>query len=945
MELDLKTFLSQYGNALKEKVIRLYNPLFNPNNRDAWDNDTELRLSDLKRKPFPAQVNAILALAKGFYTKGKKGLILNGEMGTGKCVAKDTLIHTEGPLVPIQDLFIKYADIEKEVFDGEGYFSPLKKPLAVLSLNSEQRLCLKTVNSFYRQKVKEKLRKVMLSDGSWIVITQSHKLLTPNGWTARLSKGDFVAVPMREIVKQPEPMLISPKLMAYMLAEGNECSKHGGAYICQKSDCTYLRIEQIEDVDYDDWVYDLEVRDTHNFVANHIIAHNTICAIAVAHLMPKANYRVLIMCPGHLVRKWIREIQITIPRCRTINLNGKGLKEMEELRYAGKPTCPEFYIIGKERAKNHYQWKPGIVNLKHLDEIRCPDCGAILDDLKGKRPKCPNCKEPLYQANKNGFRRYAKAEYAKKWLKGVFDLFVADEVHELKGGATAQGQALANFACASERTLALTGTLMGGYSTNLFYLFWRLLTSAMKNRKTPYSAPISFAEKYGIIERTETIRKGSSYNDASIGRSRSPRKTIKEKPGVSPLILTDFLLENTVFMRLSDVSSALPPYNEKVVDVSMTDEQADAYNGLSSDLYDAVRKALQRRDHSLLGALINSLLAHPDGARRGEVVTHPHKDEIIAEAPPVNEHILPKEGELLDILDRELSEGRRCLVCLEHTGTRDLIPDLENRMLERGHVPLILRSNTVSVEKREAWVKNKMSSGQFNIMIANPNLIKTGLDLIEFPTLIFFQTGYSIYTLRQASRRSWRIGQDMPVRVYYLSYGQTMQSTALSLIATKLETALAIDGDLSDKGLACLAEGSNSMLIEMARSLMNGGTTEPVSDTWKSYRKTEIISDSFLGDDASQKETITTEISKGNRSATVTYERVTRGRIYTRKGYAIAYVNGNKFYFQNGKVFYNDALVGEYGQRGMGKLNQKPIQVMKDSKGYVLVELKQETQN
>ena len=135
------------------------------------------------------------------------------------------------------------------------------------------------------------------------------------------------------------------------------------------------------------------------------------------------------------------------------------------------------------------------------------------------------------------------------------------------------------------------------------------------------------------------------------------------------------------------------------------------------------------------------------------------------------------------------------------------------------------------------------------------------------------------------------------------------------------------------------------MLIEMARSLMNGGTTEPVSDTWKSYRKTEIISDSFLGDDASQKETITTEISKGDRSATVTYERVTRGRIYTRKGYAIAYVNGNKFYFQNGKVFYNDALVGEYGQRGMGKLNQKPIQVMKDSKGYVLVELKQETQN
>jgi len=750
MELDLKSFLSQYGDALKEKVIKVYNPLYNPNNRDTWDNETELRLSDLKRHLYPAQVNATLALAKGFYEKGKKGLVLNGEMGTGK----------------------------------------------------------------------------------------------------------------------------------------------------------------------------------------------TFCAISVAHIMPKANYRVLVMCPGHLVQKWIREIQITIPRCKVVNLNARGLKEMEALRYAGKPVCPEFYVVGKERAKNHHQWKPGIVHLKHLDEIQCPECGAILDDLKGKRPKCPECKEPLYQADKDGFRRYAKAEYAKKYLKGVFDLFVADEIHELKGGTTAQGQALADFACTAKRTLALTGTLMGGYSTNLFYLFWRLLPREIKEKGISYYSPMSFAERYGIIETTQITKKTSSYNSASIGKSSKPRTIVKEKPGISPMILTDFLLENTVFMRLSDVSDALPPYDERVLDVSMTEDQACAYRELESDLYAKVRKALAGGDHSLLGALINSLLAYPDGARRGEVIIHPHKDEIVAEAPPIDEHILPKEAELLDILDNELSEGRRCLICLEHTGTRDLIPDLETRILERGHNPLILRSNTVSVEKREAWVKNKMSSGEYNIMIANPNLIKTGLDLIEFPTLIFFQTGYSIYTLRQASRRSWRIGQDMPVRVYYMSYGETMQSVALSLIATKLETAMAIEGDLSDRGLACLAEGSNSMLIEMARSLMNGGKTQPVSDAWKSYRKAEITSDSFLGDDVSQKETITKKISKGDRSATIIYERITRGRIYTRKGYAIAYVNGNKFYFQNGKVFYNDCLVGNYGQKGMGKLNKKPIQVMKDSQGYVLVELK-----
>jgi hypothetical protein len=34
-----------------------------------------------------------------------------------------------------------------------------------------------------------------------------------------------------------------------------------------------------------------------------------------------------------------------------------------------------------------------------------------------------------------------------------------------------------------------------------------------------------------------------------------------------------------------------------------------------------------------------------------------------------------------------------------------------------------------------------------------------GLDLLAFPTLYFYETGYSLHTLRQASRRSWRIGQ------------------------------------------------------------------------------------------------------------------------------------------------------------------------------------------
>ena len=668
----------------------------------------------------------------------------------------------------------------------------------------------------------------------------------------------------------------------------------------------------------------------------------TICSIAVAHLMPKLNYRVIIMCPGHLVQKWIREIEITLPKCKVINLNGPGLADIKQLRYAGKPNCPEFYVIGKERAKNHHQWKHGFLHYKHLDQMVCPDCGYILDETGiTKRLKCPNCKTPLYQADKDGFRRYAKAEYAKKYLKGKIDLCIVDEVHELKGGTTAQGQAFANLAGIAKRTLALTGTLLGGYSTNLFYIFWRLMPREMVKNKIPFNSPMQFAENYGVIERTHTKKKLNESNDASIGRS-SGRTIVKEKPGLSPLVLSDFLLGQSVFMRLPDISNALPPFDEEVIEVEMSPELKEAYCNFEIELYGALKKALARGDNSLLGAFINSLLGYPDGARRGEIVIHPHKDEVIASAPPIEAAILPKENELLAILENEVSNGRKCMVCLEHTGTRDLIPDLMERIAGIGLKPFALRSKTVKIDKREAWVKEKMQSGNFDVMITNPNLIKTGLDLLEFPTIIFFQTGYSIYTLRQASRRSWRIGQKKPVKVFYMAYARTMQATALSLMATKLETALAIEGDLSDKGLTVLAEGSNSMLIEMARSLVNKQDIKPVGNVWQDYKKKEFACDSFIGIDQVETETTTTTITKGNRSATITHKWVIRGKVYPKNGYAVGYVDKkHKFIFKNNRVLFNGLAVGDYNKKGLGQINNKAIQLVaaKTNNCYLLVEL------
>jgi hypothetical protein len=392
------------------------------------------------------------------------------------------------------------------------------------------------------------------------------------------------------------------------------------------------------------------------------------------------------------------------------------------------------------------------------------------------------------------------------------------------------------------------------------------------------------------------------------------------------------------------VSNNLPPFNERIVEVAMTPNQEIAYKDFERELTSEVKRALAMQDRSLLGALVNSLLAYPDGARRGEIVLHPKTQRLIAEGPMVLEHMLPKEDELLHIVISELSEGRRCLICLEHTGTRDLIPDLEERLIDKGFKPLVLRSDTVSTEKREEWVQSKLATGEYHVMIANPNLIKTGLDLLEFPTIIFFQTGYSIFTLRQASRRSWRIGQDQPVRVFYLFYAKTMQSVALSLIATKMETALAIEGDLSDRGLTALAEGANSMLIKMARVLSGDQADVNVSDTWKRYKKKELAADSFMGDEVIEAEVSTTTFTNSDHSTHITYDKIVRGKVFPRNGYAIAIVDKHKFFFRAGRILFNGRPCGNYDKKGMGTINNKTIQIMREEQSepdcYILVEIR-----
>ena len=135
-------------------------------------------------------------------------------------------------------------------------------------------------------------------------------------------------------------------------------------------------------------------------------------------------------------------------------------------------------------------------------------------------------------------------------------------------------------------------------------------------------------------------------------------------------------------------------------------------------------------------------------------------------------------------------------------------------------------------QKREEWYDRQLESG-VEVVVCHPKLVETGLDLLAFPTLYFYQTGYSLHTLRQASRRSWRIGQRHPVRVKFLTYKGTMQEICLRLMGKKMLVALMMEGKFSGEGLQSL-DADEDLMSAMAWELVEkAGVGESADQVWR----------------------------------------------------------------------------------------------------------------
>ena len=429
--------------------------------------------------------------------------------------------------------------------------------------------------------------------------------------------------------------------------------------------------------------------------------------------------------------------------------------------------------------------------------------------------------EEVEEMDEYGPRRYSLTRFIKKQMKGYFDLAIFDEVQEYKAGGSAQGYSMADLICASRWQLALTGTIAGGYASDLFYTLYRLDPKRMKSMGYPYGSKGErrFIEKYGTVETVYELDEDIQFHSMSRGKAVVPFRCL---PGISVMIFIDFLMDTALFLDLSDLSRYLPHLYEYVRFVPLEPEIRSEYVRIRHELKDTMKE--DKKEKVLMGSYLQFSLSYTDMPYKRGPILSPVTGDIVAEPADFSELIaegklLNKEREIVEIICKEQEEGRNCFIYCEYTGGDDAVTYRLKEVVEKNcnlaynEVTVMESSNPPAVE-REEWMHQKAMEGT-RVFISNAKCVATGLDFAfhylgkdyNYPTIIFFQTGYDMIKIWQASRRHYRLNQTMECRTYYIVSENTLQPDVVEMIANKEAATNAIQGQFSSEGLTAMARG------------------------------------------------------------------------------------------------------------------------------------------
>ncbi len=194
-------------------------------------------------------------------------IIITGKRGEGKCLLPNSPVALhDGTHTAIEELFLQIKGSKPE--NEEELIIP-EKEIYAFSMGSDMKIAKKRITHAYCKRVSENLFEIRTKAGKQVTATKEHPLLT----LQTAGSGNL----MTAMWKRTHELRASDKIATCKNPEKNT---------------EWEEIETIREIAYDGYVYDLTIEDTHNFISNGIVCHNSYSMGIIAEELAKLQHSI-----------------------------------------------------------------------------------------------------------------------------------------------------------------------------------------------------------------------------------------------------------------------------------------------------------------------------------------------------------------------------------------------------------------------------------------------------------------------------------------------------------------------------------------------------------------------------------------------------------------------------------------------------------------------------
>lgn len=528
--------------------------------------------------------------------------------------------------------------------------------------------------------------------------------------------------------------------------------------------------------------------------------------------------RVLVVCQSALVENWLNELRQFGFDARRLTTHSGITALQDEKRRRLLPAETQFYITSFEflsltGARAYDPWacvqytKDGVLHHDVPDNTKatCVVCKRAYEDVVESCPKCSDVSRWTGgHCNACGYQAWTASRDGRQWpaykrIQKLFSAVLVDEAQLAKSKNTLRGRAVR--AMRSKGRLILTGTIMKGYATDVFWnVAWLL---GFDNPLFPYGyrgGSKRFLNEFGTYEFVTRQFEDTLHE----GRA-------KLLPEVSNLNRFWRLMASFAVRRRKDDIYVLPPKERRITLLNLDEAHARLYRGYAEWAEHAIAKALRESDgNPNMGVISSALWKLRYAATCPVAIDYLDRGHLQAET-------WNKLEKVREIVRHAADRGEKTIV---FSGLRTMVAAIVRHLRAHGLGVLPITAE-VPTKKRFGLIQEFSHTPELAAIVASLNCLNRGFTITAANHVVIVDLEYSPEATEQAEDRVHRPGQGKPVYIHYLLSRDTIDQLMHEILTQKAQAIRhAIDGKARFEDVAeILKRVTGDVQLEIARRI------------------------------------------------------------------------------------------------------------------------------